>query len=207
MGNFLKERGVCLDSYTAVNTTIFEEQLKQHQMRVSKVCEKIARALNMPYSETIELLLAAQLHDIGKLWIPENILNKPDKLTDEEKEVMKKHVWYGYNYMVERKMSSTTAEAVLYHHERFDGQGYIGLKGREIPLFPRIISVADAFDAMTNDRPYIRAMCPTEALEEIKRNSGTQFDPEIVDAFLGLFDDVISKNLERAKMKKKWPKL
>ncbi|ERM91442.1 diguanylate cyclase [Caldanaerobacter subterraneus subsp. yonseiensis KB-1] len=168
----------------AVNTTTIEEQLKRHQMRVSKICEKIARALNMSYNEMIELLLAAQLHDIGKLWIPENVLNKPDKLTKEEKEIMKKHVMYGYNYIKSRKMSSAAAEAVLYHHERFDGQGYIGLKGREIPLFSRIISVADAFDAMTNERPYKKAMSIEEAVKEIERSSGTQFDPEIVDVFI-----------------------
>ncbi|MGH2331166.1 HD-GYP domain-containing protein [Thermoanaerobacter mathranii] len=214
---------------TVTNTTTIEEQLKQHQIRVSKICEKIARVLNIPYSETIELLLAAQLHDIGKLWIPENILNKSDKLTDKEKEIIKKHIWYEYNYVIERKMNSIVAEAVLYHHECFDGQGYIGLKGREIPLFSRIISVADAFDAMTNDRPYRKAMSPAEALEEIKRNSGTQFDPEIVDVFIGLLgkevqeltslstekineliekikkeqvDNIISKNLESAKNEK-----
>ena len=168
----------------AINTTAIKEQLKQHQMRVSKICEGIARALNIPHSNLIELLLAAQLHDIGKLWIPENIVNKPDKFTEEEKEIMKKHVWYGYNYIKERKMSNSIAEAILYHHERFDGKGYIGLKGKEIPLFSRIIAVADAFDVMTNDRPYRRALGFEEALEEIKRNSGTQFDPEFVEIFI-----------------------
>jgi putative nucleotidyltransferase with HDIG domain len=170
----------------AANTTTIEEQLKAHQMRVSKICEEIARALNMPYSEMIELLLAAQLHDIGKLWIPESILNKPNKLTEEEKEIMKKHVWYGHNYIKERKMSNSIAEAVLYHHERFDGKGYIGLKGEEIPFFSRIIAVADAFDAMTNDRTYRKALNYEEALEEIRKNSGTQFDPEIVEVFVQL---------------------
>ena len=171
---------------TAANTTSIEEQLKQHQMRVSKICEEIARALNMPYSSLLELLLAAQLHDVGKLWIPKSILNKPDKLTKEEKEIMKKHVWYGYNYVKERKMSSSIAEAVLYHHERFDGQGYIGLNSEKIPFFSCIISVADAFDAMTNDRPYRKALGFEEALEEIKKNSGTQFDPEIAEIFIKL---------------------
>lgn len=178
-----------MDLYTAANTTIIEEQIKQHQMRVSKICEKIGRALDMPYDEIIELLLAAQLHDIGKLWIPESILDKPDKLTEEEKEIIKRHVWYGYDYVKTRKMSSAVAEAVLYHHEHFDGKGYIGLRGKEIPLFSRIISVADAFDAMTNNRPYREAMSPTEALKEIKRNSGTQFDSEIIDVFLEVWKE------------------
>ncbi|WP_038001812.1 HD-GYP domain-containing protein [Thermoanaerobacter thermocopriae] len=170
----------------AVNTITIEEQLKQHQMRVSKICEKIARALNIPYSETIELLLAAQLHDIGKLWIPKSVLNKPDKLTKEEKEIMKKHVGYGYNYIKSRKMGETVEEAVLYHHECFDGQGYIGLKGEKIPLYSRIIAVADAFDVIINERPYKKVMSIEEAVKEIERNSGTQFDPEIVNIFIKL---------------------
>jgi len=155
-------------------------------MRVSKICEEIARTMGMSHNNIIELLLAAQLHDVGKLWIPENILNKLGKLTEEEKEFIKKHIWYGYNYIKERKMNDTIAEAVLYHHEHFDGQGYIGLKGEEIPLFSRIISVADAFDAMTNDRPYRKALSLEKAVEEIERNSGTQFDPEIADTFIKL---------------------
>jgi len=170
----------------AANTTSIEEQLRQHQMRVSKTCEKIARALNMPYSNLIELLLAAQLHDIGKLWIPQQILCKPENLSKEEMEIMKKHVFFGFEYVKSKKMNSSIAEAVLYHHERFDGQGYIGLNGEKIPLFSRIISVADAFDAMTNDRSYREALSFEEALEEIKKNSGTQFDPEIADIFIEL---------------------
>ena len=173
--------------YTAAaNTTSIEEQLKQHQMRVSKICEEIARALNMPYSDLIELLLAAQLHDVGKLWISQQILDKPERLNEEEMKIVKKHVFYGYEYIKSKKMNDTIAEAVLYHHERFDGQGYIGLKDEEIPLFSRIISIADAFDVMTNDRPYRKALSFEEALEEIKKNSGTQFDPEIADIFIKL---------------------
>ena len=173
--------------YTAVtNTTTIEEQLKQHHMRVSKICEEIARALSMSYGDLIKLLLAAQLHDIGKLWIPQQILDKPEKLNEEEEKIVKKHVFYGYEYIKSKKMNDTIAEAVLYHHEHFDGQGYIGLKGEEIPLFSRIISVADAFDAMTNDRPYRKALSLEEAFEEIKRNSGTQFDPEIANIFIEL---------------------
>ena len=155
-------------------------------MRVSKICEEIARALNMPYSDLIELLLAAQLHDVGKLWISQQILDKPERLNEEEMKIVKKHVFYGYEYIKSKKMNDTIAEAVLYHHERFDGQGYIGLKDEEIPLFSRIISIADAFDVMTNDRPYRKALSFEEALEEIKKNSGTQFDPEIADIFIKL---------------------
>jgi len=178
---------IYLKLYTAaINTTAIEEPLKQHQMRVSKLCEEIAKALNMPYSNLLELLLAAQLHDVGKLWIPQQILNKPESLNKEEMEIMKKHVFFGFEYVKSKKMNSSIAEAVLYHHERFDGQGYMGLKNEEIPLFSRIISVADAFDVMTNDRPYRKALGFEEALEEIKKNSGKQFDPEIADIFIKL---------------------
>ncbi|SDF01877.1 HDIG domain-containing protein [Thermoanaerobacter thermohydrosulfuricus] len=173
--------------YTAaINTTAIEEQLKQHQMRVSKICEEIARTMNISHSDIIELLLAAQLHDIGKLWIPRQILDKPEKLNEEEMKIVKKHVFYGYEYIKSKKMSNNIAEAVLYHHERFDGQGYIGLKGREIPLFSRIVAVADAYDAITSNRSYRKALLPETALEEIKRNSGTRFDPEIADTFIKL---------------------
>lgn len=172
-------------SFTVADTTAVKE-LKQHHMRVSKICEGIARALKMTYSDLIKLLLAAQLHDIGKLWIPQQILNKPEKLNEKEVEIVKKHVFYGYEYVKNKKMDSSTAEAVLYHHERFDGKGYIGLAGEEIPLFSRIIAVADAFDVMTNNRPYKEAISIKEALEEIKKNSGTQFDLEIADIFIEL---------------------
>ena len=170
----------------ATNTISIEEQLKQHQIRVSKICEEIARAMNISHSDIIELLLAAQLHDIGKLWIPQQILCKPQNLSKEEMDVMKKHVFFGFEYVKSKKMNSSIAEAVLYHHERFDGQGYIGLNSEKIPLFSRIISVADAFDVMTNNRPYRKALGFEEALEEIKKNSGTQFDPEIADIFIKL---------------------
>lgn len=170
----------------AVSDATIIEELKQHQMRVSNICEKIGRALDIPYSSLLELLLAAQLHDVGKLWIPQNILIKPSKLNEEEMEIMKQHVFFGYEYVRNRKMGEDIATAVLYHHERFDGQGYIGLKDREIPLFSRIIAVADAFDTMTSDRPYKNTLSIKEAVEEIERNAGTQFDPEIAEIFIKL---------------------
>ncbi|TCO68243.1 HD-GYP domain-containing protein [Caldanaerobacter subterraneus] len=182
-----KERMISLKHLiAAASTTNIQEELKQHQMRVSKICEKIARVLKMHYDSMVELLMAAQLHDIGKLWIPQQILDKPEKLDEKEMKIIKRHVFYGYEYVKSKKMNSSIAEAVLYHHERFDGKGYIGLKSKEIPLFSRIIAVADAFDAMTNDRPYRKALSLEEAVEEIKKNSGTQFDPEIADTFIKL---------------------
>lgn len=171
---------------TAAHTAAFEEELKEHHMRVSKICEEIARNINISHSDIIELLLAAQLHDIGKLWIPQQILDKPEKLNEKEMEIVKKHVFYGYEYVKNKKMSNSTAEAVLYHHERFDGKGYIGLAGEEIPLFSRIITVADAFDVMTNSRPYKETISIEEAIKELISNSGTQFDPDIVDIFINL---------------------
>lgn len=188
-----------MKQYTiAANTTGIEEQLREHQMRVSKICEKIARALKMHYDSMMELLIAAQLHDIGKLWIPEQILNKPGFLTEEEREIMKKHVWYGYNYAKERKMNERIAEAILYHHEHYNGAGYFGLQGKGIPFYARIIALADAFDTMTTSRPYRKAVSISEAVEEIKRNSGTQFDPEITAIFIelskdGLFEELAAK--------------
>lgn len=127
------------------------------------------------------------LHDIGKLGVSEQILLKPGSLTPEEYDAIKKHCHYGYDILKDIDYLNEAAEVALYHHERYDGSGYpYGLKNGEIPLLARICALADAFEAMTSDRPYRKAMTVEEAVEEIKRNKGTQFDPSVVEAFLKL---------------------
>jgi len=133
----------------------------------------------------------ALLHDIGKIGIPERILGKNGKLTNEEYEIIKSHPILGHNMIkhIGDFDKNGVLDIILYHHERYDGKGYPkGLKGDQIPLFARIVGIADTFDAMTTKRVYRDAFDIEEALNEIRKNKGTQFDSEIVDIFLSIFD-------------------
>jgi len=131
------------------------------------------------------LKLAATYHDIGKIAIPDVILKKPGRLTADEYAIIKTHAEIGYGILKAADEFSDLAEIVLSHHERWDGSGYPrGLSRNGIPLFSRIIGVADAFEAMTSERPYRGAMSLPAAIAELRNGSGTQFDPDIVIAFL-----------------------
>ena len=154
-----------------------------HSTRVAELSAWITHRLGLD-REQIELTrLAASLHDLGKLAIPEEILQKPGPLSDPERLVLQRHPEIGHR-MLESLGVDPVAEWVLHHHERWDGTGYPDrLRGEEIPLGARIIFVADAYDAMTSDRAYRGRLTPREAIEELERCSGTQFDPEIVAAF------------------------
>ena len=134
----------------------------------------------------------ALLHDVGKIGVPDYILHKPGPLTPEEWDEMKRHPDIGNEMLKDIAFLSGAAAIVHAHHERFDGKGYPnGLTGEEMPLGARIFNVADAFDAMTTDRPYRKALSVAEAREEVLRNSGTQFDPEVVQSFLLVFDELV----------------
>jgi diguanylate cyclase (GGDEF)-like protein len=154
-----------------------------HSSRVADLAAKIAERMHLP-GEEIELTrLAGSLHDLGKLAIPEEILRKPGPLTDAERLVLERHPQIGYR-MLESLGVDPVANWVLYHHERWDGAGYPeGLPGEHIPLGARIIFVADAYDAMTSDRVYRSRLSDEEALEELERCAGSQFDPSVVEAF------------------------
>ena len=132
----------------------------------------------------------ALLHDIGKIGIPDAILNKPGKLTDKEYEIMKSHVRKGGEILKDFTMIDSVDVGALYHHEKYDGTGYCqGLKGEEIPLDARIIGIADAFDAMTANRVYRNQLDIDVVIAELKRFSGIQFDPALVDILLSLIED------------------
>src|SRR6185312_5531545 len=157
-----------------------------HSDRVATLSAQIAEQLGLPSDEVDLIKLAASLHDIGKLAIPEEILRKPNALTDAERLVLERHPQIGHR-MLESLGVDPIADWVLHHHERWDGVGYpSGLRSTEIPLGARIIFVADAFDAMTSNRLYRRAMTQAEAVREVERCSATQFDPEVVQAFLAV---------------------
>ncbi|MBO5303995.1 MAG: HD domain-containing protein [Lachnospiraceae bacterium] len=167
-----------------------DENTSQHSIRVSEYSVMIARKLGFSEEECEALRKTALLHDIGKIGIPDSVLNKPARLTDEEYGIMKSHVVRGAEILKNFTLIENVVEGALYHHERYDGRGYIhGLKGEEIPLNARIIGIADAFDAMTANRVYRKKLDLDFVLEELKKGKGTQFDPEIVDIMLGLIED------------------
>jgi diguanylate cyclase (GGDEF)-like protein/putative nucleotidyltransferase with HDIG domain len=154
-----------------------------HSQRVAELAARAARRLGLPEEEVELTRLAASLHDLGKLAIPEEILRKPGPLTDPERIVLERHPQIGFR-MLESLGVDPVADWVLHHHERWDGRGYPdGLPGEQIPLGARIIFVADAYDAMTSERVYRRRVASEQAVAELQRCAGTQFDPEIVDAF------------------------
>ncbi len=154
-----------------------------HCQRVMVISCEIAKSLNYTNEQMNELRYAAILHDIGKIGISPYILNKPSKLDDAEFKEIKKHPLIAYNILKDIEFIKNGREAILQHHERYDGKGYpSGLVGEKICSFARILSIADAFDAMTSDRPYRKGMTFEQALDELKNAKGTQFDPVIVDA-------------------------
>jgi len=137
-----------------------------------------------------DLRLFAQFHDIGKIGVPDSILYKPGRLTAEEYESMKRHTEIGYHIALSSVDLMPISDWVLKHHEHWDGGGYpLGLSGGDIPLECRLLAVVDAYDAMTNDRPYRLAMTKPEALMELGRHAGGQFDPRVVENFLILMEE------------------
>jgi HD-GYP domain-containing protein (c-di-GMP phosphodiesterase class II) len=162
-----------------------------HSQRVTRYSLEIGQAMHCDEEELGEVALGASLHDIGKIAIPDAILLKPSKLTPEETEIMRRHVNISYDLVSQHLFLSHAAQIVLAHHEFYDGSGYPqGLIGNEIPLGARIFAVSDTLDAMTSDRPYRAALPYPVAREEIRRCSGSQFDPDVVRAFLTIPEDV-----------------
>ena len=156
-----------------------------HSRRMAGLSLVVARELELSRAALKDLEQAAILHDIGKITVPDAVLSKPGPLTEAEWQEMKRHPVVGYDMVRNVPLLRRAADIIYTHHERFDGGGYpSGLKGEEIPLAARIFAVVDTYDAITSDRPYRRARPHEYALEEIKRNTGTQLDPRVVEAFL-----------------------
>ncbi|MHC9544212.1 MAG: HD domain-containing phosphohydrolase [Vulcanimicrobiota bacterium] len=181
-----------VESITALANAIDarDPYTRGHSQRVTEYSLRICKHLPLSQEEIDYIQYAALLHDIGKIHIRDDILHKPGKLSESEFEEMQKHPAYGAKIMEPVKRFRTILPYMFHHHEKFTGKGYpYHLKGEEIPLAARIIAVADAFDAMTSDRPYRKGFSTEEAIKELERNAGTQFDPMIVEIFIKIIKE------------------
>ncbi|MDF2881733.1 MAG: diguanylate cyclase with sensor [Clostridiaceae bacterium] len=161
-----------------------------HENRMGHLAALLAKSVGMSDEQISEISLFTQFHDIGKIGIPDNILFKNGKLTDEEKAIMNRHTEIGYRIAKSSPDLVHISDLILKHHETWDGNGYpFGIKGEEIPIQCRIVSIVDAYDAMTNDRPYRKAMGKQQTIDEIQRCSGKQFDPNLVEKFIQIIMD------------------
>ena len=170
-------------------------ETEEHARHLRGLAMSLARRIGLSDGEVVTCSLAALLHDIGKVAISESILDKPGPLTDEEWEVMKRHCEIGHRIVSSSPDLLDVAEAVLHHHERWDGKGYpFGIRGTDIPISARIVALADAFDAMTTDRPYRSALSWSEAIAEIASLAGSQFDPGLTREFLAMLAEAEGTN-------------
>ena len=162
-----------------------------HSDRVAEMSKRIAKAMGFSELECEQVFMAGMLHDIGKIGVPDHVLGKPDKLSAEEFEMMKKHPTIGFKILEHLKSLEYVLEGVLYHHERLDGQGYpFKLQGEQIPLLGRIIAVADGYDAMTSDRVYRKGLTTAKAECILREDAGTQWDVRVVESFFSVLPDV-----------------
>ncbi|MCH5324842.1 MAG: HD-GYP domain-containing protein [Eubacterium sp.] len=167
-----------------------------HSERVSTYATMIAKELGLSDEEVDNICLVALLHDIGKVGVPDSVLNKPGRLTDEEFELMKQHTVAGSEIMKDIDSIPDVTVGARYHHERYDGRGYPdGLQGDDIPLIARIIAVADAYDAMTSNRVYRQHLTGEQVMAELEKGTGTQFDPAISRIMIRMMKDGTMKNL------------
>ncbi|NCB40197.1 MAG: HD domain-containing protein [Erysipelotrichia bacterium] len=178
-----------IDTLSALTSAIDakDSYTRGHSERVTELSMKLAVEMGVDPAEVEKIKLGGILHDIGKIGIPEAVLNKPGRLNDEEFEIIKSHPDLGLHIMGKVEFLEAIVPIIRHHHERYDGKGYPGaLAGVNIPMLARIVSVADTYDAMTTDRPYRKALTNEEALKEIERCSGSQFDPDAAASFVNM---------------------
>jgi HD-GYP domain-containing protein (c-di-GMP phosphodiesterase class II) len=170
-----------------------------HSTRLAEWGLRVARDLGVPETSMPDIEMGALLHDIGKIGVPDGILNKPGRLSDEEFAVVKRHPEFGWAVIRNLPGLELTSLYVLHHHENFDGTGYPAkLRGSEIPIGSRIVSVIDAFDAMVSSRPYRQGMPLAEAIRRLVQSSSTQFDPGVVSSFLRIAEAACGPRRRRA---------
>ena len=182
-----------------------DEDTGDHIVRMSRYAALIAEKIGLPDRDVQNILYAAPMHDIGKVGIPDSILMKPGKLTDEEFDFMKTHTTIGAKILADSKAAilKIAEQIALSHHEKWNGKGYPqGLSGDEIPLFGRIVGLADVFDALTSKRPYKDSFPVEVAIGIIKKESGQHFDPDVVDVFLENIDEILKINSELSSAKR-----
>lgn len=187
----LESRSLHSAIISSMKTALFakSQETEEHAQRLTKLTKNVGQVIGLNSQQYDELELFSTLHDIGKIGIDDQILNKPGKLTEAEWVIMKKHSEIGYRIAMASPELMSIAYYILTHHERWDGKGYPqGLNGESIPLLSRILAVADAYDAMTEDRPYRKAMKKQDAITELRNNADTQFDPEITKIFVDIVD-------------------
>jgi HD-GYP domain-containing protein (c-di-GMP phosphodiesterase class II) len=192
----LNEAGMLGEISRALET---RHKMRGHGERVSALAEAIALRLDWDAGRLETLRYAAPFHDVGKIAVPYEILEKRAPLTPDERIEIQRHPTAGASLVEQIRSARRALPYVLYHHERWDGGGYPhGIRGREIPEEARVLAVADAFDAMTSVRPYRRQFTIERALEEVRRCSGTQFDPTVAEAFLSVWDRGVLGDLPAA---------
>ena len=188
---YTKMRKVYLDTIRALAAAIDAKDpyTKGHSERVAETSVALAQELNLSDRDIEDIEYTALLHDIGKIGIADKILGKKGSLTNQEYEKIKEHTIMGANIIEPVDFLKNSYEAIYHHHERYDGKGYPdGVKSKDIPLFSRIIAVADAYDAMNSDRPYRKKLNKDKILKELTDQSGKQFDPEVVEALISVLD-------------------
>lgn len=194
--NDVIEKRTTIDLHDLMEVVVFilntrDPYTFEHSWRVSALSELIVGEMDIPGKWKEVIHLAAHLHDVGKIGVPDGILNKPDRLDSNEFEIMKSHPEKGYQIVSRIEQLEEISHYVRHHHERWDGMGYpAGLRGKDIPFGARVIAVADTFDAITSSRPYREALSYEEGFKEIERVAGTQLCPEICKVFLSLKDEV-----------------
>jgi len=192
--------------YNTVETLVRTIQAKDpytsgHSTRVSRYALLVAEKLNLTTKDKHQLYLASMLHDIGKIGVPDELLNRPGKLSDEEMERVRNHVQLGASMIEMLGEMHPIVPLIRHHHECYDGTGYPdGLKGEEIPLISRIVAVADMYDAMTSDRPYRPRRTQQEAIAEVQQTSGTKLDPRVAEAFLAVLKEISPEESEHTRV-------
>lgn len=173
---------------------VYSYEIYQHSVNVRGIAIRIANCLGLPQDQISLISCAGLLHDIGKIKIDKEILNKTKKLTAEEWAMVKRHPELGVGMLSSYHWAKPILPLVNYHHERWDGKGYFGVSGHDIPLGARILAVADAFDAMTSSRPYQNSKNWEQSIEELEKCSGTQFDPCLVDKVIQAPNEILKNN-------------